>query len=73
VKYSKEAFMELLHILSKTEDDFNNKIFSLRGKKRAYFSKDITELKAGKLIEGTDIYAETNRSKANIIFFVIKY
>lgn len=72
VKYSRDILLELLHILSKTEHDFNNKIFSLYGRKRPYFSKDKTKLRDGKLIEGTDIYVETNRSKNDIISFCYK-
>ena len=46
--------------------DFN-KVLSLKGRKRPYFTKNLNELRAPERIEGTDIFAETNLSANHIV------
>jgi transcription initiation factor TFIIIB Brf1 subunit/transcription initiation factor TFIIB len=67
LRFSKDLLMKLLAIL--TDEDNFERIFSLKGKNTLYFSKSKNDLRHPKLIEGTNIYAETNRSTNNIINF----
>ncbi|MCL2156398.1 MAG: protease Lon-related BREX system protein BrxL [Methanobrevibacter sp.] len=68
VRNSKDLLLQLLSILYNSENDFD-KVFQLKGRNKPYFSKDPEVLRSAKLIKGTNIYAETNRSTENIINF----
>ena len=69
VRNSKGVLLQLLNILYNLEKSNFNKVFLLEGRNRPYFSRDSSDLRYASLIEGTDIYAETNRSTPNIIDF----
>lgn len=59
----------MLGIIKNERSDFD-RVLTLKGRTRrarTYFSKDSTILKDPYLIEGTDIYAETNFSSDNMM------
>ncbi len=70
VRYWKELLINLCEeIQSKHHHNFN-KVLSLSGNKRAYFSEDLADLKLPVKIEGTNIYVETNFSSDNVMKLV---
>ncbi|MGL6298727.1 MAG: type I restriction endonuclease [Methanobacteriaceae archaeon] len=68
----KNVLMELLAILYKNHSEIFDRVFSLHGRKRVYFSRDSDEIFEPRQIEGTDIFVETNRSAENIVSFCKK-
>jgi hypothetical protein len=48
---------------SRHKDEFENKIFTIKGDRNIYFSRNKDELESPEPIEGTDIYVETRFSK----------
>ncbi|MDR3063516.1 MAG: hypothetical protein LBU40_05190, partial [Methanobrevibacter sp.] len=70
--HSKKLLTILLAILYEKHSVDFYKIFNLHGRNKPYFSRNPQELRAGKLIHGTDIYVETNMSTNDIIKFSYK-
>jgi hypothetical protein len=62
----KDYLLQMCGILSITNKDRFEKILSLIGRKRPYFTKNPSELRVPEIIAGTDIYVETNLSAERI-------
>lgn len=73
VKYEVDSWRNMLlkvcDIMRTTHTDQFDKVLSLGGRKRSYFSKNPAELRSPKLVTGTDIYVETNYSANEIVKF----
>jgi len=54
---------EICGIMASRHKDRFDDIFTIRGDKNIYFSRNKDELKSPEPIEGTDIYVETGFSK----------
>ncbi len=63
----KEFLVKLSEILHTLHGEDFERVLSLRGRKRPYFSRDRKELRFPELIKGTDIYVETNMSARRIV------
>lgn len=65
-RYSADSYIEILEIVLKivfkTYHQASDKILSITGKKKKYFSKKPEDLRMPRLIKGTDIYFETNEN-----------
>jgi len=71
VKYEVDSWKSMLLkicglMLTAHKGQFDN-VLSLGGRKRAYFSKNPTELRSPEPITGTDIYVETSHSADRIV------
>jgi hypothetical protein len=63
----KELFLKVAEIVSKKYPNEQNKIFSIRGRKKVYFSKNVADFKHDcKLVSGTNIYADVNENAAGL-------
>lgn len=67
VRYWKNVLCRISEILYQTHRSDFNQVLTLKGRKRPYFTKDESLLREPKIIEGTDIYAETGLSANSII------
>lgn len=70
-KYEAKSWQQLLSIICEVvsnlhKNDFN-KVLSLRGTKKPYFTKNRDELRIPKKIKGTDIFVETHLSANGIV------
>lgn len=70
-KYEAKSWKQLLLTIC---DEVNNlhkkdfeKVFSLKGRKKPYFTKNANELRVPEKIKGTDIFVETNLSANSIV------
>ena len=72
VIYAKDVLLQLLSILYSGDKSNFNKVFELKGRNKPYFSKNPDDLTNAKLIEGTDIFAETNRDTYDTVYFSYK-
>ena len=63
----KDLLCTLARILKEKHPDAFLRVLQLRGKKRPYFSRRPIDLRKPELIEGTDIYVETNLSASYIV------
>lgn len=72
-KYEVDSWRDMLlkvcDLMRTTHKDQFDKVLSLGGRKRPYFSKDPAELRSPKPVTGTDIYVETNYSANEIVKF----
>ncbi len=67
VRFWKDFLCTLARVLKEKHPDAFEKVLLLRGKKRPYFSRRPSDLRIPELIEGTDIYVETNQSASSIV------
>jgi predicted type IV restriction endonuclease len=67
VRFWIDLLIKLCEILKTTHGDEFNKVLSLRGRKRPYFSRNKDELVEPRKIGNTDIFAETNLSANSIV------
>ena len=67
VRTFKEVLLGLCTLLSRMHKSEFAKVLTLRGRTRAYFSKNRRGMAEARKIEGTNIYAETNLSANDII------
>lgn len=67
VRFWKDLLIKLCEILNATQGAEFNKIVSLKGRKRPYFSRNKDELWNPRKISNTDIFAETNLSANSIV------
>jgi len=58
VKYWKDMYLQICGLMATNHKDRFEDILNLSGRKNAQFSKNPSDLRIPKLIEGTDIYAE---------------
>jgi predicted type IV restriction endonuclease len=70
-KYKAKSWREMLRKISNImfkfhRDDFE-RVLTLKGRKRPYFTKNKNELRTPEKIKGTDIYVETNLSANSIV------
>jgi hypothetical protein len=63
VKYWKDMLSKICGIMASRHKERFEDIFTIRGDKNIYFSRNKDELKSPELIEGTDIYVGTAFSK----------
>lgn len=63
----KDILMGLCHALYQAHASDFNRVLTLRGRKRAYFSQDFKGMTSPQEIPGSGIYAETNLSANNIM------
>jgi len=69
-RYEAKSWKQLLLTICDEIHDLHkdfDKVLSLRGRKRPYFTKNANELRVPEKIEGTDIFAETNLSANSIV------
>jgi negative regulator of replication initiation len=66
VKSWKQLLLTVCNTIANLHKDFD-KVLSLKGKKRPYFTKNANELRAPKKISGTDIFVETNLPANHIV------
>jgi predicted type IV restriction endonuclease len=59
VKFWKDMLAEICGIMASRHEDRFEDIFTIRGDKNIYFSRNKDELKSPEPIEGTDVYVET--------------
>jgi hypothetical protein len=76
VRYKINSYREMLLKICEImfinhRDIFENKVLSLRGRKRPYFTKKPNELRYPAKIRGTNIYVEVNLSANSIVKFSI--
>lgn len=73
IKYEVDSWRDMLlkicDLMRTAHKDQFDKVLSLGGRKRPYFSKDPAELRSPKPVTGTDIYVETNYSANEIVKF----
>jgi len=67
VRSWKELLMKICEIMLNRHRRGFEQVFGLRGRKRAYFSRNPEELLEARQIKGTDIYVETNLSANSIV------
>ena len=67
VKSWKGMLIQICNIMLATHGDRFEQVLSLRGYKKPYFTKNLSELSAPERINGTDIYAETHFSANDIV------
>lgn len=59
--------LKVASIMARLHKDRFNDILTISGRVRPFFTRDPAELRSAGLIEGTDIYAETNLSAGSIL------
>ena len=57
-----DMYIQICTMIAKSHGDQFKEVLNRSGSKRAYFSKNPNNLRGPKLVEGTDIYAETHFS-----------
>ncbi|MBW1965937.1 MAG: hypothetical protein JRI48_00885 [Deltaproteobacteria bacterium] len=63
----KEIFLKVAEIILKKYPNERGKIFSVKGRKKVYFSRNFTDFRHNyELISGTDIYADINENAAQL-------
>ncbi|MHC1689076.1 MAG: type I restriction enzyme HsdR N-terminal domain-containing protein [Methanothrix sp.] len=67
VKFWKDMLPEVCSIMSSRHVERFEDIFSIKGDKHVYFSRNQEELKSPEPIEGTDIFVETNFAKGMLL------
>lgn len=71
VEYKTSSWINLLleisNLMLKEHKSKFNKVLELKGHKRPYFTRNPDDLRHSKLINGTDIYIETNLSANSIV------
>jgi predicted type IV restriction endonuclease len=67
VKSWKEMLIKICNLMLSTHRDRFDKVLSLVGRKRPYFTKDPNKLTKPEKINNTDIYVETNLSANSIV------
>ena len=67
VRFWKDLLITLCKILSTTHRNDFNKVLSIVGRKRPYFTYNENELRIPQKINNTDIFVETNLSANNIV------
>ena len=67
VKSWKDMLIQICNILLATHRDKFKQVLSLKGRKRPYFARNPDELREPKMLNGTDIYIETNLSANGIV------
>ena len=67
VRFWRDVLIRISEILFQTHRSDFNQVLSLVGRKRPYYTKDKSLLRVPQIIEGTNIYVETNLSANNII------
>lgn len=67
VTYWKDLLLQLCSIMANTHKDRFEDILKLSGRQKPFFTKDPSELRSPKLIDGTDIYAELNLGAEGIV------
>ncbi|MGV8125839.1 MAG: type I restriction endonuclease [Methanothrix sp.] len=65
-KYWKDMLLKISSIMAELHKDRFDDILTISGRVRPFFTRNPTELRSPGLIEGTDIYAETNLSAGSI-------
>ena len=76
VRYKINSYREMLLKICEImfinhRDNFENKVLSLKGRKRPYFTRNPDELRYPAKIRGTNIYVEVNLSANSIVKFSI--
>lgn len=72
VRKWKEILTNVCNILAKAKGAEFERVLSLMGRKRRYFSRIPDNLKEPRLVSGTDIYVETNFNAQNLIMITYK-
>jgi len=67
VKSWKDMLIRICNIVYGEQRDKFERVLTLRGRKKPYFTKNPKELRAPKRIPGTDVYVETNLSANAIV------
>lgn len=67
VRFYKDILFKLCNIMVEKHKNEFNRVLSLVGRKRPYFSKDKSLLRKSKQIEQTNIFAETNLNSTLIV------
>ncbi len=67
VRTWKDLLIKLCEIFNSTHRDEFDKLLSLAGRKRPYFTRNANELRIPQKINKTDIFVETNLSANNIV------
>ena len=66
-KYWKDMLLKISSIMAGLHRDRFDDILTISGRVRPFFTRNSEELRSASLIEGTDIYVETNLSAGSII------
>lgn len=66
-KYWKDMLLKISGIMAGLHRDRFNDILTISGRVRPFFTRNPAELRSACLIEGTDIYVETNLSAGSIL------
>jgi len=66
-KFWKDMLLKISSIMAGLHRDRFNDILTISGRVRPFFTRNPAELRSACLIEGTDIYAETNLSAGSIL------
>jgi hypothetical protein len=66
-KFHKDVFLKVVRMVLRDNPDKQERLFSLAGKKRKYFSRNPSDLSGiPEQIPGTDIYAEVNQNAESL-------
>jgi len=67
VRSWKDLLIQLVNLLYTSHSRDFEKVLTLKGRKRPYFTHNVNELRAPQKISGTNIFVETNLSANNIV------
>lgn len=67
VRFWKDILMQICNLMSNIHRNNFERVLSLRGREKPYFTKNANELTEPEKIEGTEIFAETNLSANSIV------
>jgi hypothetical protein len=67
IRFWKDMLPKVCSIMASRHKDRLEELFSIKGDKYIYFSRNQEELKSPELIEGTDIYVETSYAKGMLL------
>lgn len=67
VRFWKDILIEICNVMSSMHRNNFERVLTLQGRKRPYFTKNANELRLPEKIKNTDIFAETNLSANGIV------
>lgn len=67
VRFWKDILIEICNVMSIMHRNNFERVLTLQGRKRPYFTKNANELRLPEKIKNTDIFAETNLSANGIV------
>lgn len=70
VKFWKDVLIQICNLMSSLYRNNFERVLSLQGRRRPYFTKNANELRIPERIEGTDIFVEINLSAGQVFFYL---